>query len=114
MARKTEQEIQEEIIKLKSLVGKIQSKNIFGDNNDEALAAVIQVLERNMDEDDIYDEWPEDEDDLDVDDEVDCYEDEYENVREEAMSAMSWRNGEADEEDGSLFDQWKHLIRKEE
>lgn len=55
MAKRTPEEIQAELAKLKEIAPKIRPKSAFGDSNTHAVKAQIQVLEENMSLDDIYD-----------------------------------------------------------
>ena len=55
--KKTAEEIQEEIQKLKDMKLKVRKFSSFGDNNHLAIEASIKVLEENMSEDQIWDYW---------------------------------------------------------
>lgn len=98
MSAKTEAEVAAELAKLKELQGKIRPYNVFKEDNEAALAAQIDVLENDMGEDDIWDEYGEDAD----------------NVREAALFAADWRNGDIDEtdEEDSPAESWAHLRTK--
>ncbi|KKN26364.1 hypothetical protein LCGC14_0875490 [marine sediment metagenome] len=89
---KTKEQITKEIEALKTIRPNVRPTTFFGDNNLAALDAQIQVLEEYMDEDEIWDEWPEEE------------RDEY--VRSSALHAFDWTNDDEDPDDGSLAEDW--------
>ncbi|KKM91714.1 hypothetical protein LCGC14_1225870 [marine sediment metagenome] len=63
---KTQEQIDEQIRLLKEARDKIVPTSMFGTDNIELLDAQVRVLEKDMDEDDIYDRWDRDEEDMDV------------------------------------------------
>ena len=73
---KTQEQIKKEIEALKTIKPNVRSLSFFGDDNLAALDAQIQVLEEYMDEDEIWDEWPEEESEL--------------HVRNSALEAWNW------------------------
>ena len=101
MAKRSDEEIKKEIVVLKSLQGRIRPYSMFGDDNNTALRATIQVLENDMDGGDIYEEWNEGKD-----------ENEY--ILSSALDTLYWR----DNDDGSGAEPpsegWKLLLKKEE
>lgn len=99
--RKTDQQINEEVKKLREMKPYIRQYSFFGDDNHESIEVQIQVLEGRMDEDEIYETWPEPEDE----------EDGYEYIRSNAMDALNWAMG-TEEDDSSLSADWAHLDRR--
>jgi len=95
---KTEKQIAKEIEALKTVRPNVRPITFFGDDNLAALDAQIQVLEKDMDEDDVWDEWPEEEQD--------------QHVRESACHAVNWVNDEEDPDDKGLAEGWP-LNKKE-
>ena len=85
MDNKTQKEIDAKIEELKALRDKIKPYSIFGDDNGAKLEAVIKVLEDDLDEDDINDEW-------DIEDEK-LYD-----INSHAIETAGWRDGESDED----------------
>ena len=73
---KTKEEIQKEIQALKAVRSKVRPTSFFGDDNLAALDAQVQVLEEYMDEDEIWNEWPEEEAEL--------------HIRNLALEAWNW------------------------
>lgn len=95
MASKTQAEIDKQIEALKAIRPKVKPYSAFGDNNLDKLDAQLKVLEEDMDSDEVWDEWPEEEADSEV--------------RMSADDAVSWRDGESDIDD--LAEDWP-LIKK--
>ena len=89
---KTQEQIKKEIEALKTVQPNVRPITFFGDDNFAAIDAQIQVLEEDMDEDDIWDEWPEEE------------QDQY--VRDSARHAVDWVNDEEDPDSGGLAEGW--------
>jgi len=85
---KTQEQIDEQIAKLKEARPKITPTSMFGTDNLAMLDAQVRVLGKDMDEDDIWDHWDRDEEDMDV--------------RSNAEEALRWREGES--EDDNLVD----------
>jgi ArsR family metal-binding transcriptional regulator len=81
---RTNDEINAEIAALKELKPRVRRTTAFGDDNHAAIDAQIQALTDRMDEDGLYDSWPEEEGD-------ECRE------RDCARDAVDWMNGESDE-----------------
>jgi hypothetical protein len=79
---KTQKQIDAEIKKLEVVKSKVPSRTAFGDDNHAAIDAQIKVLTDSMDDGEIWDAWPEDEDDM--------------HVRTAAQDAQKWR----DDDDG--------------
>ena len=89
---KSKEQITKEIEALKTVRPNVRPTSMFGDDNLAQLDAQIQVLEEDMDEDDIWDEWPEEERD--------------QHVRESAHHAVDWVNDEEDPDDKGLAEGW--------
>jgi hypothetical protein len=81
---RTVEEIGKAIKKLKELETTVIPRSTFGDDNVAAVQAQRKVLEQNLDEDDIDATWPEEDDSY---------------VRDEAMDALRWLDGEISDED---------------
>lgn len=96
MAEKTQKEIDEQVEKLKAIRPKVKPYSFFGDDNLDKLDAQVKVLEEDMDGDEVWDEWPEEESDM--------------NTRMSADDAINWRDGESEIDD--LAKDWP-LISKE-
>lgn len=93
----TPEEITAEIAALKDLVTKVCVKNFFGDNNQDAIYAQIDVLEEVMDDDDVYSRFGED-----------AFLDDSEfsqHVLDNALQAARW----LDEGGVAMSDQWRPL-----
>jgi hypothetical protein len=80
---KTDQQVKDEIKKLREMKPFVRQFNSFGDSNHELIDCEIQALESDMDEDETYEEWPEGEADMEK--------------RSSAQRAIEWRNGDEDE-----------------
>jgi len=63
---KTPEEIDKQIEALKAIRPKVRPFSAFGDDNLAKIDAQIQVLEEDMDYDDIWDEWPDEEGDVGI------------------------------------------------
>lgn len=90
MKQRTQEEIKQQIAKLKEIRPKVRPYTAFGDSNLVKLDAQVKVLEENMDSDDIWDEWPEEEADMDI--------------RMTAEEAANWLVGESEHDD--LAEDW--------
>jgi hypothetical protein len=92
---KTPDEIKAEVAKLREMKPRVRHRTSFGDDNWAAIDAQIKVLEEGMDEDEIYDEWPEGERDM--------------HERDSALEALAWKNGE-ETEDETPSAGWQSLV----
>ena len=77
---KTVAEVKAEIKRLQEMKPFVRKTTHFGDDNHERIDAQIRVLEEAMDEDDIWNEWPEEE--------------EHQDIRSQAEYALRWSEGE--------------------
>lgn len=93
MEIKTQEEIDEQIAALKEIRPKVKPYSFFGDDNLAKLDAQIKVLEEDMDSDEVWDEWPEEEKDVEI--------------RMAADEAVVWRDSELDVD--NLADDWPLL-----
>ena len=82
---KTQEEIKVQIERLKAIRPDIRPTSFFGDSNLDKLDAQIKVLEEDMDSGDIWDEWSEEESDMET--------------RMAADDARNWLDDESDIED---------------
>ena len=82
---RTQEEIEKQIEALKEVRPKIRPTTAFGDDNLAALDAQLNVLEDCLDEDDIWDRWPKDEEDI--------------HTREAALEAYRWTINESEADD---------------
>lgn len=85
METKTQEEINEQVEKLKAIRPKVKPYSAFGDDNLAKLDAQVKVLEEDMDSDDVWDEWPRDEADMET--------------RMAADDAINWRDDNSSGED---------------
>ena len=92
MKKPTEAQIKKEIETLRDYQSRVRPYTSFGDSNVDAIGAQIKVLEEEMDEDAIWDEWLDDEDDR---------------LRDVALETFQWINGEADRPSK----EWKPLLQ---
>lgn len=91
-----EKQIAEEIEKLKDIKERVRPTTFFGDSNTDAVAAQIEVLERGMDTDDIYDFF------------------EYaDHLLEAALAAYYWAEEPEDDEEAPSVD-WEPLCKPKE
>ncbi len=81
---RTQEEKKESIEKLKDKKINLPEFSMFGDPNHEAIDAQIQVIEEQMDEEDITEQWGEEYDENDEPNYVTQY----------ALEAMSWMDGD--------------------
>ena len=93
---KTQDEIEKQITALKEVRPKVRPYSYFGDDNLAALDAQIKVLEEDLDDDEIYDEWPGEESEI--------------NIRGAADKARNWIDGGSESDD--LATDWP-LVEKE-
>jgi hypothetical protein len=98
----TPQEIKAEIEKLREIKPTIPRESKFGDNYHDAIDAQIEVLEKGVSAEAIGDRA----DDARTDEEALWTED----VRDAALDAAEWREGDSDFV--SLADNWKDLAGK--
>jgi hypothetical protein len=89
----TEAQIQKEITKLTAMKPTIRPYSMFGDDNRASIQAQIDVLSKNLDEDDISERW-------DPETELDIYDSAYE--------AYQWLNGESEYK--TLTENWESLV----
>lgn len=92
-----DERIKEEIKKLKELKPRVRRKSMFGDDNHARIEAQIITLEEGLTEDQIYERWPEeDEESLDL--------------VSNAVSARAWMDtGETPEGNPDLVTGWEPL-----
>jgi len=93
MAQPSKKEIKQEIERLKDLLPNIRPYSAFGTDNKAQLAAQIKVLEEDMDNGGIYDEF----DHSGIDEEV----------LMSALSAREWLDGNYDVD--TLSEDWEGL-----
>jgi hypothetical protein len=90
---RTDAEINAEIKKLRDMKPNVRMTSAFGDNHHNAIDAQIRVLDELMDEEDIET----------------IFDDDAQNVRDEAYNALQWMLGE-DEYDAPSQG-WQELVR---
>lgn len=93
---KTKEEVKAEIQALRDAIPKTRRTNYFGDNLHDAIRAQIAVLEDDLDEGAIYDDFS------------DAENEEDRNELDAALDALAWREGEEreDAEHNSLAAGW--------
>ncbi len=84
MNMKTRDQVDGQVKLLKEARDKIVPVSIFGTDNLELLDAQVRVLEKGMDNDDVWNHWDRDEEDMDV--------------RSSAEEAVAWLEGESENE----------------
>mgnify|MGYP000880969128 CR=1 FL=1 len=94
MKMPTEKQIESEIKKLAKIQQMVLPYSAFGDDHRAAIAAQIVVLEERLTEDDVWDR----------------YGDDAENIRENAEEAARWLEGDTDEK--TLSENWACLVQK--
>ena len=99
----TPDEIKKEIKVLKNYRERIRPTSMFGDDHKASIGAQIEVLEKNLSDDRIYDLYEPSE------------EEQMENAAstsslDNALEARRWLDGES--EDGSPSEAWKSLLIK--
>jgi len=82
---KSQKQIDEQIKALKAVRPRVRPHSTFGDYNLAKLDAQVKVLEEDLDSDDVWDEWPEEESDMEI--------------RTAADDAVDWRDDESDIDD---------------
>ncbi len=92
--KRTQEQIQAEIKKLQEMKPKVRRRTAFGDDNHAAIDADIAVLKDDLDLDDIYD----------------AYEDNQHSV-DSAMYAREWLDGNEDEPPSGP-DGWGGLVQE--
>src|ERR1700722_18384016 len=104
--RPTQEEIQDQIKRLRAIQPTVLRHSAFGDNHHDAIFAQIDVLEKRMSESSIFDNFPpEDEEDEDGQPGA-------QNVHDAAMDARRWLEGEWDAKfsgASDLVETWKEL-----
>jgi len=80
---------------LRRMAPSIRHFSEFQDDNWKAIHAQVQALEMGLDEGDVYEFWPDDDE-------------EY--IRNSAMDALNWANSEEESERPS--DSWSVLVKK--
>lgn len=101
MKKPTDEQIKQEIEKLKELKTKVRSRTAFGESNTDAIQAQIDVLEKGWtNETIIWDHFPEIEEDA--------------HARDAAMEALAWKNGKdnAVGEYESPSQSWRGLVKE--
>jgi hypothetical protein len=94
--------IEAEIKKLKEILPKVQPFSAFGDDNQARIRAEIRVMEEDLDEDDIFNEFPASDEDMESG--SPCA-----GTNQSARDARQWLDGES--EDGSPYENWKPLVK---
>lgn len=85
--KRTREEVEAEIAKLRGMKERVRRFSAFGDDNWAAIDAQVAVLDRNMNEANIYAKWSGDDD-----------EDDGSNpIIDSALDARAWRDGEYEE-----------------
>jgi hypothetical protein len=93
MKAPTQAQIKKEIATLKKYKPRIREVNGLGDNNHEAIDAQIEVLDEDLDDDAIWERWPEEKKDM--------------RIRMAAEEARNWMDDGLDPPSKS----WKELVR---
>lgn len=97
MKKPTAKQIADEVTKLTAMKPTVRRTSAFGDNHHDSIDAqvlVLSAIESYPDEDAIYDEGDNSE--------------WADNVRDSAIHAWQWANGES--EDGAPSKSWKSLV----
>lgn len=92
MKAPTYEEIQEEIKRLKTMKPTVLHASAFGDDHHRAIDAQIRVLEDDLDEDAVFDEFM----------------DSADNIQSSASEAAQWAAGELE---NPPSEDWKSLVR---
>lgn len=98
---KTDQEIEDELTKLRSLKCKVPHETAFGDNNQAAIDAQCSVLAERMDMDDVYKAFGDE-----GSDEFNQY------VLDSAINARDWMTGDLAEDEDKPSDSWADAVRQ--
>lgn len=99
MALPTYRQVEDEIAKLKEIKPNVRRYTFFGDDNWLAIEAQIDVLDNDLDEDEIYAKYENDNDALDA----------TNAVLDSALGALRWMLGEEDE---SPSQGWQSLVKE--
>lgn len=99
MKKPTDKQVQTEIELLRAMKPKVRRTSSFGDNHHDAIEAQIEVLEKDMSEDSIFDRLEEEGEDDDAK--------WRQNVVDSALEARRWLDG--DEKDVPSKG-WKELM----
>lgn len=99
--KKTQQQIDGEIAKLTEIKPKVLRRSHFGDDHHAAIDAQVDVMQRKLTNDSIYDRYSPDPDNED--------DDRPQNVLDAAIEAREWMDGNRDED---LSDEWKELVQQ--
>jgi hypothetical protein len=97
---KTPDEIATEITKLKAIKPRLKRKTMFGDDLHDAVDAQIEVLEKRMGNDAIYDRW-----EATANDDCDMDEGRTEHALSCALDALRW----LEEEEESPSSGWEEI-----
>jgi hypothetical protein len=94
----TIKEIKDQIEGLQELKPTVRQTSMFGDNHWDSIDAQVEVLTEDLSEDEIYEkndseEWAD-------------------NVKDAAMEARRWLDGEELDDAEDLVDQWQSLVVK--
>ena len=92
---KTPAQVKAEIKKLKEMKPKVRSSSSFGDDHHAAIDAQIEVLEKGLDNDGVYDH----------------YEHGPHNILDAALEAMGWMDGGSYGEGERPSKNWASLVR---
>lgn len=106
----TKEQIEEEIKKLTKMKPNVKRTSIFGDNHHDAIDAQIDVLKNRWTEDNVYDNYPSQEDLEAIADHGEEIDDTAypSNVSDGALEASQWMFYGGDKPS----DGWKELIKK--
>jgi len=99
--KKTVEEIKTEIEALRAMQPRVRKITAFGDNNHDAVFAQIEVLEKDLEDGDVYDRGEADPDDEDSEPEWTQHE------VDAAIEAIEWRDNDGVE---SMSESWKPLL----
>jgi hypothetical protein len=95
--RPTPEEVAKEVTKLRQMKPSVRKENMFGDNHHEAIDAQIEVMEKRLDEDDIYAAYGDD-----------TAEDFSQNLLDSAIEDRRWLDGEESEAPSAG---WQDLVK---
>lgn len=101
--QKSQDEVTQEIEKLRVMLPKVRPFTMFGDNNRYAIEAQIEALETEMDDDDIFAKLEEE----DLDGEL--VGEWPQHTVDAALSAAQWRDGD---EEMCPSESWKDLVQE--
>lgn len=99
---KTAAEITAEFDKLVDLKPKVRRFTAFGDDNHQAIEAQLEVLDKRLSKDEIYDQFG-----LTGDDDIDADEGRDEHTLDNALQALNWIEGDSDT---SPSEDWRSLV----